>query len=53
MCVCVCVCVCFFQIKTDLLEKSRAVLQNNDERNFHGFYQLLRGASSELKSEFL
>lgn len=37
----------------DLLEKSRAVGQANDERIFHFFYQMLNGCTSEEKSQFL
>jgi len=34
-----------------LLEKSRAIMQNKEERNFHAFYQLLNGADQNYISE--
>ncbi|CAL8276800.1 unnamed protein product [Arctogadus glacialis] len=39
-------------VQTYLLEKTRVACQPANERNFHIFYQMMKGASSEQKKEW-
>ncbi|PRT54838.1 Myosin type-2 heavy chain 1 [Wickerhamiella sorbophila] len=45
--------ICGASIEWYLLEKSRVITQSAAERNYHIFYQLLSGASSNLKDKLL
>lgn len=43
--------ICGANIKTYLLERSRLVYQQNLERNYHIFYQMIKGLPSDIKSK--
>lgn len=42
----------FGSVRNFLLEKSRIVTQEGEERGYHIFYQFLKGASSDQKSKY-
>eukprot|EP01071_Lankesteria_metandrocarpae_P004194 Lankesteria_metandrocarpae@DN3423_c0_g1_i1.p1 len=43
--------ITYGSVRNFLLEKSRVVFQDSEERSYHVFYQLLKGASKQLKKE--
>jgi myosin heavy subunit len=45
--------LCEAQIDTYLLEKVRLIYQGCNERNFHIFYQILKGMSEEDKNKYM